>query len=136
MHVIYSLSEDHVKQLHSLYGNEWWTNSRTLDETKRCVKGSQIVIGLTDENNVLIAFVRVITDFTFKALIFDLIVDKNFRGKGLSRRLISLVNNHTDLKHVSHFELYCLPELKDLYKKFEFSDELDGIQLLRYEKIL
>jgi len=135
MHVIYSLSKDHVTQLHSLYGNEWWTNNRTLDETKSCIQGSQIVIGLTDENNTLAAFVRVITDFTFKALIFDLIVDKNFREKGLSRQLISLVKNHSDLTRVSHFELYCLPELKEFYQQFDFTDEIDGIQLLRYENI-
>lgn len=135
MHVIYSLSKDHITQLHSLYNNEWWTNNRTLDETNRCIQGSQIVIGLTNESNILVAFVRVITDFTFKALIFDLIVDKEFRGTGLSSQLIKLIKNHSDLNRVSHFELYCLPELKEFYKQFDFTDEIDGIQLLRYTNI-
>jgi len=99
----------------------------------RCVQGSQVVIGLTNDNNKLVGFVRVITDFTFKALIFDLIVDKDFRNKGLSKRLVTLVKEHTDLEHVKHFELYCLPELKEFYKQFNFSDQTDGIIVLRCE---
>jgi len=132
MDVIYSLTEDHIKQLHSLYKNEWWTNNRSLDETMQCVQGSQIVIGLINDNNTLIGFVRVITDFTFKALIFDLIVDENYRRKGLSKRLISLVKTHTKLRNILHFELYCLPELVGYYKKLGFLDDIDGIRLLRH----
>jgi len=132
MHVIYNLTNDHISQLHALYKKEWWTNDRSLDETARCVQGSQIVIGLINNKNTLIGFVRVITDFTFKALIFDLIVDKNYRDKGLSKRLISLVKCHTKLKNISHFELYCLPELVGYYKKLGFLESIDGIMLLRH----
>ena len=53
---------------------EWWTRSRSLEETKQCVLGSQICIGITSEADNLVGFVRVLTDFTFKALIFDVIV--------------------------------------------------------------
>ena len=133
MEVIYKLSINQIKDLHSLYKNEWWTKNRTLEETKKCVHGSQICIGLIDKNNILIGFVRVITDFTFKALIFDLIIKSEFRGKGLSKKLMSLVKAHENLKDVTHFELYCLPELEGFYKQFEFSGEIDGIQLLRYK---
>ncbi len=130
MELIYKLSHNHIHDLHNLYKDEWWTNTRTLEQTKNCVEGSQIVIGLVD-NNQLIAFVRVITDYTFKALIFDLIINKNYRHRKLGQKLIQLVKTHEKLKHVLHFELYCLPELKDYYRKFDFTDDIDGIELLR-----
>ena len=133
MEVIYELSTNQIENLHSLYKNEWWTKNRTLEETTKCVYGSQACIGLIDKNNGLIGFVRVLTDFTFKALIFDLIIKSEFRGKGLSKKLMSLVKNHEKLKDVKHFELYCLPELESFYNQFEFSGEIDGIQLLRYK---
>lgn len=133
MEVIYELTTNQLDNLHSLFLNEWWTKNRTLEETMKCVHGSQVCIGLIEKNNGLIGFVRVLTDFTFKALIFDLIIKNEYRGRGLSKKLMSLVKDHEKLKNVKHFELYCLPELEGFYKQFEFSAEIDGIQLLRYK---
>ena len=132
MEVIYKLSTKQIKDLHYLYQNEWWTANRTLEETKKCVNGSQICIGLIDKNKTLKGFVRVITDFTFKALIFDLIVENDYRGQGLSKKLMSFIKKHEDLTDVKHFELYCLPELEIFYKQFEFTGEINGIKLLRH----
>ena len=130
MEVIYELSENHIQDLHNLYTNEWWTNQRSLEETRKCVQGSQVCIGLI-ENNSLIGFVRVITDYTFKALIFDLIINREYRAKKLGKKLMHLTKNHIELKDVTHFELYCLPEVIEFYKQFEFSEEIGGIKLLR-----
>lgn len=132
MEVVYKLTTKQIEDLHRLYKNEWWTANRTIEETKKCVNGSQICIGLIDKNETLKGFVRVITDFTFKAIIFDLIIENNYRGQGLSKKLISLIKKHEDLTNVKHFELYCLPELEVFYKQFEFTGEINGIKLLRY----
>lgn len=130
MEVIYELSESHIQDLHDLYKDEWWTNQRSLEETRKCVQGSQVCIGLI-ENGLLVGFVRVITDFTFKALIFDLIINSKYRNLKLGKKLMGLVKNHEKLKGVTHFELYCLPELINFYKRFEFSEEIGDIKLLR-----
>ncbi len=130
MEIIYKLSENHIKDLHDLYKNEWWTNKRTITQTKNCVEGSQVCIGLV-ENNELVGFVRVITDFTFKALIFDLIIKKEYRRKNLGQKLMYLVKSHEKLKDIVHFELYCLPELKIFYEQFNFSEDIGGIELIR-----
>jgi len=135
MEVIYKLTENHIKDLHNLYCNEWWTDSRTLAQTKNCVAGSQICIGLI-KNDTLIGFVRVITDFTFKALIFDLIIKKEYRSKKLGHKLMNLVKNHDQLKNVVHFELYCLPELKEFYNQFNFTDNIGNIELIRCNNTL
>jgi len=129
--IIYKLNEKQIEQLHDLYQTEWWTKERTLKDTVKCVNGSQICVGITDEKNNLIGFVRVITDFIFKALIFDLIINENNRSQGMGKRLLNEVLTHKRLSEVKHFELYCLPELKSLYEEFGFSSEIEGIQLLR-----
>ncbi len=131
MEITYKFTADQVKQLHDLYLNEWWTKDRTLEETKKCISGSQVCIGIIDENNNLLGFVRVITDFIFKAFVFDLIINKKHRRKGVGKKLMQEVLCHTNLKNVKHFELYCLPELENLYKQFGFSSNIGGIQLLR-----
>ncbi len=93
--------------------------------------GSQICIGICSENDDLIGFVRVLTDFTFKALIFDVMVTQSERGKGLGNKLLSLVKNHEHLKSVKHFELYCLPEMLSFYEKHGFSANVGEIKLMR-----
>jgi ribosomal protein S18 acetylase RimI-like enzyme len=91
MNVIHDLNETHIVQLHRLYRKQWWSNNRSLDETKRCVAGSQIRIGLVDSQNNLVGFTRVLTDYIFKAFLFDVIVDESHRGLGLGRQLIQAV---------------------------------------------
>lgn len=132
MNTIYALNEKHVTQLHRIYQQEWWTKTRSLEETKNCVAGSQICIGLVDEADDLIGFSRVLTDFTFKALIFDVIVHSAHRKKGIGDKLLSLIREHPKLKSVKHFELYCLPEMYDFYAKHGFTTGVGEIWLMRF----
>lgn len=131
MNIIYNFNEKHIAQLHALYQGEWWTRGRSAEDTRNCVLGSQICIGLVSTNNDLIGFVRVLTDYTFKVLIFDVIVAHSERGKGLGNKLLSLVKNHERLKSVKHFELYCVPEMFAFYEQHGFSAGVGEIKLMR-----
>ena len=132
MKVIYEFSEKHVEELHGLFQTAWWAKGRTLEDTKSCVLGSQICVGLANQKNVLVGFTRVLTDFTFKAFIFDVIVCENQRGNGYGSRLLALVKSHEKLKDIKHFELYCAPEMHDFYAKHGFNAELGEIVLMRH----
>ena len=132
MEVIYEFNEKYILQVHSLYQREWWTKGRTLEDTRRCLSGSQICVGVLGASKNLIGFVRVLTDFTFKALIFDVIVEESNRSHGIGEQLIELVKSHPRLVRVKHFELYGLPELFPFYEKQDFTTEVGGIALMRY----
>ena len=131
MEIIYELSIKQISQIHSLYQREWWTNQRTLEDTASCINGSQICIAIIDDDENVIGFSRVLTDYIFKALIFDVIVDSNFREKGIGNRLIHAIKSHPQLKNVKAFELYCLPEVEPFYSRHGFSTDLGGISLMR-----
>lgn len=133
MNVIYQLNESHIIDLYALYQHEWWTSGRDLEQVRSVVNHSQLVVGIVDEANSLKAFCRVLTDYTFKALIFDMIVDGDCRDRGLGRQLLNQVKNHESLVSVRHFELYCLPEMFEFYRQEGFSEALGGVCLMRYE---
>ena len=131
MTIIYEFSDVQIKQVHQLYKAVWWAKDRSLQETIQCVRGSQVCIGLLDEDNKLIGFARVISDFIYKAIIFDVIISDANRGNGLGQQMMKLIKNHNKLKNVKHFELYCLPEMESFYSAFDFSTDVGGIRLMR-----
>lgn len=131
MNIIETFTSRQIKDLHTLYQKEWWTKDRTLTETELCVKGSQLSIGVIDNENNLIGFARVLTDFTIKALIFDIIVSENYRNKNLGSTLIYAIKTHPTLNRIKHFELYCLPDMFLFYEQHGFSADVGDIKLMR-----
>jgi len=88
LRLVERLDGDLPEQLHRLYLAEWWTHRRNLDDVRRMLEGSDVVLGLVDEDTgALAGFARVITDFVFKALVLDVIVEAGCRGTGLAARL-------------------------------------------------
>lgn len=135
MNVTYTLSDNHITQLHALYQQEWWTKGRSIEDTRQCIRGSQICIGIVTDTDELVGFTRVITDYVFKAFVFDVIVRHDARSLGLGKQLVALVTTHPELKSVRHIELYCLPELVPFYGKRGFSSDVGGFQLMRFEPL-
>jgi GNAT superfamily N-acetyltransferase len=126
------LTEAQVQELHQLYQGEWWTQGRTLAETRQMLEQTGVVIALVEEESgALAGFVRVITDFVFKGLVLDVIVAPPWRGKGLGQRLLDAVVEHPRLKPVCHLELYCRPELVPFYKRWGFTTELGELRFMR-----
>lgn len=132
MTIVEALSDRQILLLHQLYLKEWWTKDRTIEQTKQSVSGSQLIIGVTESDNLL-GFARVLTDYVFKAIIFDLIVHADFRGQGIADDIVRYIKNHRTLSNVAHFELYCLPELFEFYRRHGFDKDLGGVSLMRLE---
>jgi GNAT superfamily N-acetyltransferase len=129
---ISTLSDAQVRDLHELYRYEWWSGGRDLPAIQVALRHSDFLFGFvaaSDER--LVAFARVLTDRIFKATIFDVIVARDHRGRGLGRALIERVLAHPDLAAVRHVELYCRPELMPLYEQFGFTAVPADVCLMR-----
>ena len=130
--IIDRLTDRQVEELHALYLLEWWTKGRQLSDVRRMVEQSDVVVALCEtETQKLVAFSRVLTDYTYKALLLDVIVAAPHRKTGLGRRLMDAVVNHPALHSVKHIELYCLPELVPFYQQWGFTDDLGELRPMR-----
>ena len=126
------LTPAQVEELHALYRGEWWTNSRTAEDTRRIVTGSQVVLAYIElETGSLAAFARAVTDFISKALVLDVIVRPDLRGTGLGEAVMDTILAHPSLAAVRHFELYCRPELVPFYERWGFTDDLGELRFMR-----
>ncbi|WP_137930609.1 GNAT family N-acetyltransferase [Mesorhizobium comanense] len=129
--LISALEPSHLVELQRLYEQEWWTKGRTPAQTAQVVEGSSLNLGITGGEGELVGYARVLTDYTIKALIFDVIVRKDHRGHQLGAYLMEAIVRHPSLSNVAHFELYCLPEMEPFYERWGFSSELGTLRFMR-----
>jgi GNAT superfamily N-acetyltransferase len=128
---ITNLNDNHVRQLISLYKNEFWCNKRELNDVIRMLQNTDIVVGAVTDSDELIGFVRVLTNFVYKATILDLIVHSDWRNKKIGKLLMDKVVYHPKLVNIEHFDLNCLPEMYPFYEKWNFAKELDTLGFMR-----
>ena len=129
------LTRAQVADLVDLYQNEWWTKGRRPADVRKMLKHTDVVVAFCDaRSRRLVAFARVLTDYVYKGLVLDVIVAHEHRGAGLGRALMDAVIRHPKLKRVRHFELYCLPELVPLYRKWGFTEKLGKLKFMRRAK--
>jgi predicted GNAT family N-acyltransferase len=132
--IIDKLNERQKDDLFQLYKNEFWSNQRRREDIDKVLTGSNVIVGLEDESGNLIGFCRVLTDYIYKAVIFDVIVSPEHRSKGLGQVLMNTVMGHQDLQQVEQFALNCLPEMLDFYRRWGFTDNLGDTKFMRYSR--
>ena len=126
------LNDRQVLELHEMYQMEWWTRERKLADVQSAVANSDVIVAIMKiETEELVAFSRVLTDYVYKALIFDVIVKAPYRGERLGRRLMDTITAYPTLRKVKHFELYCRPEMVPFYQKWGFSSDLGELEFIR-----
>ena len=126
------LSCPQVEQLWHMYQAEWWSCGREIEDVRRAVQHSDLIFAFCNsETGRLAAFARVLTDYVYKAVIFDVIVDRPHRATGVGRLLLEAITSHPALLFVEHMELYCRPELVAFYKKWGFAADLGELCFMR-----
>lgn len=102
MTVEYSLGPDDVSELLALYETyDWWAD-RDEDRVRRALVGTDETIALrAEDTGELVASARVLTDYTYYAMVFDVIVHADRRGEGFGRELMDAVVSHPSLSEVT-----------------------------------
>ena len=129
--IVEILTESQVSDLMDLYKNEFWSGNRTRQDVVKMLASTDVIIGLVDECDRLIGITRVLTDFVYRAMIFDVIIKPTHRKMGLGAKLMDAVLNHPKLQTVEHFYLNCLPNMMPFYERWGFSDDVGEIKFLR-----
>ena len=126
------LSDAQLGELCELYQGAWWSRGRTLADVRRVVEGSDIICAVVAGTEAsLVGFCRVLADGVYKALVFDVIVSIDHRGRGVGRMLMDAVCAHPVLDGVEMIELYCQPEMESFYSRWGFTTDCGGTILLR-----
>jgi len=96
----------------------YWAKGRILEQTQRAIDNS-LCFGLFQAERQ-IGFARVISDFATFAYLGDVFVLEEFRGKGLSKWMMSVIVRHPELQGLRRW-LLATRDAHGLYEKFEFA---------------
>lgn len=127
---IHELNDAQILQLVDLYKTTWWAEDRTLENVREMLAHTDFVFGFVrPENETLVAFARVLSDWTYFAFIFDVIVAPEYRRMGIGSRVVDSVKKHPIIAKVQNIELCCLEEMKAFYKRHGFSEGSGRMQI-------
>lgn len=105
-------------QLLHLYRQAPWAKHRNLDDTKAMLAGTDVVISAWDGRR-LVAFGRVLTDYVYRATIWDVIVDRDYQGRTIGTEIVRRILNHPTLQQVELFWL--CTRMPGFYERLGFS---------------
>ncbi len=124
--IIEQFNAAQIEDLCELYKLSWWGNNREIPDITIMLDNSDINLGICEkQSQKLVGFTRVLTDYIYRATIWDVMVAPNYQKQGLGSQLINEILHHSQLKNVEIFMLVCLPEMIPYYEKFGFDDH-DG----------
>lgn len=114
-----------LERVKALLSTSYWAADRNIDVISTSVKHSEC-FSLYD-NDRQIGFARVVTDYSTFGYIADVIIDTNYRGKGLGKWLVDTVVN--DARWKNKFLMLATNDAHSLYQKhgFKQSDKLMGV---------
>lgn len=123
MNNYYISTEKHllnIEKIWSLLKECFWSKNIPIEYIDRFIEFS-LCFGVYKLNdNQLVGFGRVISDYTTYAYICDIVVDSNHRGKGIANALIREIMSHNDLQGLKTWSLRTTEEARNIYMKNEF----------------
>lgn len=105
--------------IHDFISKSYWAKGISKSVLDKAVTNS-LCFGVFIEDSKQIGFARVITDYATFAYLADVYILQEYRGLGLSKRLINEVVCHPDL-HGLRRMLLATSDAHGLYQKFGFT---------------
>ncbi len=94
-----------LEQLQHLFARTaFWARSRNMEDLAMAIANSNPVVTIWDGDR-LIGFARATSDGVYRAAIWDVIVDPDYQGMGLGRKLVQTVLSHPMVSKVERVYL-------------------------------
>lgn len=110
-----------LERASELLHNTYWAHHRSKDTIEMSIKNS-ICFGVYHHQK-MVGFARVVTDYATMYWLCDVIIDPEYRGRGLGKKLIKFITETDDLKGM--FGILATRDAHGLYEKYGFKKAPD-----------
>jgi len=108
-----------LEVIHSFLSNSYWGKGRGLEEIKLSIDSS-LNFGVYQKGKQ-IGFARVVTDYLVFAMLLDVFILPDYRGKGYSKQLMKVILECSKLEKVKTWMLKT-KDAHGLYMQFGFRE--------------
>ena len=113
-----------------LDNNTFWAKKRTINNLKKCLANSDVVVSLWVGNEI-VGFGRALTDGIYRGVLWDIVIDQNYQGKGFGKLIINNLLASKKIKNTKKLYLMTTNK-KSFYSQLDFK-EVTSQNLLIYE---
>ncbi|MBL3539471.1 GNAT family N-acetyltransferase [Aminivibrio sp.] len=117
------------EELANLYRFTRWGKSRSLDDIARMLEGTSMCFSVRHDD-LLVAFCRILTDFIYRASLWDIMVHPDHQGKKVGTSLLDYALGHPAIKHIPLIITYT-SELASFLTPNGFVQKEGALMLLR-----
>ena len=110
-----------LKKLQKLLNrNAFWAKSRTINDIKKCLTNSDVIVSLW-VGNEMVGFGRALTDGIYRGVLWDIVIDQNHQGKGFGTLIVKNLLSSKKIKNTR--KLYLMTTNKKFfYSQFNFKE--------------
>ena len=103
--------------------NTSWANQRTKKNIKQMLSRSEAVVSVWQKSK-LIGFGRATSDKVYRAVLWDIVVEKNFQRIGIGKKIVNLLLSNRLISRVE--KIYIMTtEFDKFYSKMDFKLEVN-----------
>ena len=100
--------------------NAFWAKSRTINDLKKCLANSDIIVSFWVDNEI-VGFGRALSDGVYRGVLWDIVIDENHQGKGFGKSIINNILNSKKIKNTE--KIYLMTTNKKLfYSQMDFQE--------------
>ena len=124
------------KGLHKLQNllnkNAEWAKNRSISDLKKCLSKSDVIISLWIDKKI-VGFGRALSDEIFRGVLWDIVIDQNYQGKGYGKIIVKTILESKKIKYTKKIYLMTTNK-KDFYTQQGFEQVNSQKLLLKMNK--
>ena len=110
-----------IEDIKRLLGMTYWADKRPIEQIAKSVRNSSCYGIILESSEKLIGFARVISDYATTFYLCDVIIDTDYRNRGLGTALVSHILSLSELSGLRGILL--TRDAHAFYRKFGFEAE-------------
>ena len=112
-----------------LQRNAFWAKDRTINDLKKCLANSDVIISIWSHNELL-GFGRALSDGIYRGVLWDIVIDQNHQGKGYGKMIVENILESKQIKSVKKIYLMTTSK-KSFYSQVDFQEVTSQNLLVR-----
>ena len=117
-----------LTKLQNLFNqNAQWAQNRSIHDLRNCLSKSDVIISLWIDKKI-VGFGRALSDGIFRSVLWDIVIDQNYQGKGYGKVVVNALLESKSIKKTKKIYLMTTNK-KDLYTQLDF-EEVNSQKLL------